>query len=184
MLVRWKIFLERDIEVVFLHFWNFGISLHLISLTFGIIFRECVETYSHRPIHHKSVKPKLAHITYNCSLRTQNELVLMVDMLNIQQCPCWESENCGIVHFHFLDKVPPNLFSWLLALSAIAPTIFVSTCEQHELSFKRELSAMEIDFEITWIFPRLNCRSSSPSELSWDKVIILILSREDWSAHW
>ena len=44
------------------------------------------------------------------------------------------------------------------------------------------LSAMEIDFEITWIFPRLNCRSSSPSELSWDKVIISILLREDWSA--
>ena len=56
-----------------------------------------------------------------------------------QQCPCLESENCGNVKFHFLDKVPPNLFSWLLALSAIAPTIFVSTCEQHELSFGTEL---------------------------------------------
>ena len=44
-------------------------------------------------------------------------------------------------------------------------------------------SGKEIDFEITWIFPRLNCRSSSPSELSWDKVIISILLREDWSVH-
>ena len=32
-----------------------------------------------------------------------------------------------VVHFHFLQVHPSRLFSWLLALSAMAPTMFVNT---------------------------------------------------------
>ena len=83
MLVRWKIFLERDIVPSFLKFWNI-VTSHQFDF-WNYLQKMCVETYSHRPIHHKSMKPRLAHFTYNYSLQTQNKL--FSDGWHDQQCP-------------------------------------------------------------------------------------------------